>query len=388
MNLENLLEKTKVIVEKQEAIRLKNGEHFNLFSVLNAERQENNTHSNFIGELLNPMGCHLKGTAFLEEFVKIINKSSNNAVANFKAEKANLIIEKFISNLVIDDKNPINSRGGRIDILLQDGNLNIAIENKIDAGDQKHQIARYRNYKKPKTIVYYLTLTGKDTDEYSSASLTAGIDYYCISYTNEIQDWLKQCLLITEDQPILHSNIKQYLFLIQKLTNTLNTKNEQELLNVMQGHFKEVKLIADNYAKYINIAKEDFRQEIKVRLEKLYPDFAYSFNSIANNNANIWFEKGNAIFGLESFNNCMFIGLWKTSTTQEMEGADRKSSYWPNTRTLTDSNNEVIDFRKEEFLEILLMDDVKRERLIQKIVADAKDFMDYCMTTLESEITC
>lgn len=44
------------------------GELFNTFSILKMETAENKTHSNFIAELLNPKGSHLKGSIFLERF--------------------------------------------------------------------------------------------------------------------------------------------------------------------------------------------------------------------------------------------------------------------------------------------------------------------------------
>lgn len=45
------------------------GENFNIFSILKMESKENDTHSAFLGELLNPNGSHLKEDLFLSAFV-------------------------------------------------------------------------------------------------------------------------------------------------------------------------------------------------------------------------------------------------------------------------------------------------------------------------------
>ena len=68
-SIKNILDSTKTIVEHQNILERIKGEKFNVFSILKMESKENDTHSNFIGELLNPQGSHFKGSIFLKLFL-------------------------------------------------------------------------------------------------------------------------------------------------------------------------------------------------------------------------------------------------------------------------------------------------------------------------------
>lgn len=131
-----LLRNAQVLLNKEYESQKNKGELFNTFSILKMETAENKTHSNFIAELLNPKGSHLKGSIFLELFLKEINYTE------FEAQNASVKLEKYIGEIDTE-----RLTGGKIDIYTQDKNGNIiSIENKINAKDQDYQIERYCNH--------------------------------------------------------------------------------------------------------------------------------------------------------------------------------------------------------------------------------------------------
>ncbi|HEH9431069.1 TPA: PD-(D/E)XK nuclease family protein, partial [Aeromonas sobria] len=56
--IESLLDNVHSKIVEHEMASVQNGVNFNLFSILNIERDEVGTHSRFIYELLNPKGAH------------------------------------------------------------------------------------------------------------------------------------------------------------------------------------------------------------------------------------------------------------------------------------------------------------------------------------------
>ena len=70
-----LLDKILKLVEKDrrlQAQRIKNGDTFNVFSILGLQSYEVRTHSVFIGELLSPTGSHGCNDKLLAAFLKSV----------------------------------------------------------------------------------------------------------------------------------------------------------------------------------------------------------------------------------------------------------------------------------------------------------------------------
>jgi len=241
MTVNNLLRQVKIIVENQKREARLKGEGFNIFSILKAEYKENQTHSNFIGELLNPNGSHLMGRRFLVAFLSVIGDNS------LDHQTTTVTLEKNIGKVHIDKEAPENSRGGRIDIFLKDRNNNsLCIENKIHALDKKHQVVRYYNYNKGSNTVFYLTLDGKTPSDDSACNLTPDEDYKTISYRQHIMDWLEECQRIAVDSPILRESINQYKILIKKLTGRMEDRHNEQLIDSILTNFEAAKTISDN----------------------------------------------------------------------------------------------------------------------------------------------
>ena len=208
-------------LEKQEK-----GESFNVFNTIGLRTEEVRLHSAFIAELLNPKGSHGLSYHFLQAFLEIIDLP-NNYIDYHRCSQN--ITERVIGP--VTDK-----EGGRIDIIIEDGNHAVIIENKIYAGDQTNQMLRYNNYGRKNFPdgykLVYLTLDGHYPDDCSLGCVK--YPYTTASYEKNIVEWLEKCYSIAESKPLVQSVIKQYCELVKQITNTdMDTKYRNDLISVM-----------------------------------------------------------------------------------------------------------------------------------------------------------
>jgi hypothetical protein len=144
-DVKKLFDTTAQIIKSSESARKYSGEDFNIFHILNLTTNEVRLHSNFIGNLLNPIGSHGKGSKLLKLFLNKIQE--NTTPETFFSEndisKAIVKVEKDIGGIDVNYE-----EGGRIDIAITQGNSCLVIENKINAGDQYKQLVRYDNFTK------------------------------------------------------------------------------------------------------------------------------------------------------------------------------------------------------------------------------------------------
>ena len=81
------------------------------------------------------------GNAFLCQFLQLDQiKEQSDYIQSDKVNQKD-IVERHIGQAT-------ENEGGRLDIIIEDGNHAVIIENKIYAADQKHQLLRYDNYGK------------------------------------------------------------------------------------------------------------------------------------------------------------------------------------------------------------------------------------------------
>ena len=227
--IKNLLQQVSIIQKKYDEVAKITGENFNIFSILSMERREVKTHSAFLGELLNPKGSHGMKDSFLQLFIKEVFKET---LIEFETASSNTITEEYIAQINEDKTN-----GGRVDIVIKDAKGRvILIENKIDAYEQKNQLIRYRNAY-PKAEILFLTLTGYASNT-SNDVITGQKDYLPISYEIHIVNWLEICLKEAVNYPMLREAIKQYIYLIKKITNqTSNNKMSGEIKKLILNKF-------------------------------------------------------------------------------------------------------------------------------------------------------
>lgn len=244
-----------------EALARATGEHFNIFNVLSVGHLEVKTHSPILAELLNPMGSHGQGAAFLRLFL------SHFKINDFSAEskRVTTMREYYIGAVT-------NDSGGRIDIVVKDGEgSTIFIENKIYANDQDNQMERYWKFDK-KAHLFYLTLDGRDPCNLSEVQ-RKGFKCECVSYGQHILAWLKDCLKESACVPGVRETISQYIHLIQELTN-------QSTTTIMNSELiKEVTRDKDSLAAFFALSTE-YDAVLAGLVSRLDPEL----NKIANAN--------------------------------------------------------------------------------------------------------
>jgi len=190
---------------------------YNIFRILkNIHAKEVITHSPFMADLLNTNGRHKQGDLFYNEFLKQLNLGEKEF--QFIPDDRNLFfVEKEKHIGFIDDT---GEKGGQIDILItyrdKQKQFAIAIENKINAVDQKNQLLRYYNYLKlvhqPNFLLVYLTKNEKEIN------ITFPSDY-------------DQDEVIKAKQRIININYKQHVSqLIQQSLNFINANNIRAIL--------------------------------------------------------------------------------------------------------------------------------------------------------------
>lgn len=375
---------TSDLIKHTKEIKKLKGENFNLFQILRMETAENSTHSNFIAEMLNPYGSHDLGVLPLEHFLKTVDFETESNLLNVR-----ITTEYHIGS--IDRK---NATGGRIDILIQFPNgQTICVENKIYAGDQPQQIQRYCNYNGSQNRVYYLTLTGNDPSTDSKGDLECDIDYFVISYQKHILRWLDLCLKDATNQPILRESIKQYIILINKLTNTLEDTEQTKLKNLIFDYLEESEYISSNYARALYETKDAFRNAVLNQLNlRLDQDiFHISVDcDVDRKYSQIWIDiKGvknpQLRFGIEPFSGVghhdgnMFVGIYDREGAKsdfQLEEMDYFTDIWIVANYLKDPHNNLIRIKEPSFLKRVHNPESKDyQEIISTLIDQTIDFV-------------
>ncbi len=280
----NLLSISRIIRQKHHYIEQVTGYNFNIFSILDRERNEVTTHSYFLYELFNPKGSHGQGIKLLKLFldeILMIHEYGDLASVNVERES-------------------LTSYSRRIDFVIECESVIIGIEMKIDAGDQQKQLFDYyeelhlRAEGKKKIKLYYLTLDGKDPSKSSIGELDVN-KIENISFDKEISDWVKRCMEVSVEIPILREALKQYLILIEKLTGKKESMVEELSELLLQG---------DNLSDAIELEKSIEKAKVKVQKrfwqsmqEKLGDQFQFvnfDFSSVSfDTKVNKYYELSN-----------------------------------------------------------------------------------------------
>ena len=182
------------------------GERFNIFSILRMQRNEGETHSRFLHELLRPDGRHGEGSAFLQLFLDDVVGLRGLGEGRYRVRREMPTEENR-----------------RVDIVIESPDAIVGIELKIDAADQKKQLHDYHqelqrlaNGRKQVALVY-LTLDGVRPSATSLHALTED-EVSCRSFAEDIARWLGGCIERSQHKPALAHAIQQYQQLIYDLT--------------------------------------------------------------------------------------------------------------------------------------------------------------------------
>jgi hypothetical protein len=252
--VEELLNQVAPIVKKDEEKqreKKERGENFSIFQVLICNQHEEHIHTPFLRELLDINGEHGLKDAFLQAFMDdIVRKLPYNENFTYNVKKSHIDkSDHYISNAA----NP--QIYGKIDIFLHDDqNHAIIIENKFNkyggqAEDQKDQIKRYSLYGEEEYegqfILIYLTPEGLPASSYSTGDKT---NYFSLSYCERgghpsIVAWLKDCVQIAAEYPLIRETIKQYIQFINLQLGTMEKENLKPIYNAIAEHFDSAEAI-------------------------------------------------------------------------------------------------------------------------------------------------
>ncbi|MFR9541760.1 MAG: PD-(D/E)XK nuclease family protein [Rikenellaceae bacterium] len=275
-NIEALLIESSEVVKKYGTEAQESGSEFNFISVINEEKKED-LHSRIITELINPQGSHGAGALFLKPFFENVllgEKYCDNSKYFVKREH-------YIGALNNKEDKPTESSGGKIDIYIEGGGgKKIAIENKIDAVDQKHQIRRYYNY--TNNTVYYLTLDGKmpslescgDKPEHSYCKLNDPEHFKRISYEDNILKWLAECEELADEKSELVVIIRQYIRIVKKITYKMSEMENKinKLLESDRDFLKAAYEISNVIQKRKAVEQDKLRDAVCSELKELGED--------------------------------------------------------------------------------------------------------------------
>ena len=226
--ISNVLQQVRFLKNKYNELAAVTGEDFNIFSILRVETDEVRTHTAFLTDLLNPQGSHRQGAAFLKLFLALDALKNSESDGYRNPEMFQVSQEAFTDQ-------------GRIDILLEKNDACIVIENKIYAADQTAQLERYhryalnKGYSEGQIKLVYLTLDGSSPSKQSRGNLPEE-RVICLSYSEDIINWLEECMKLQEVQRI--SPIREILFQYRNLLNELtgqptNTRYSMELKDIL-----------------------------------------------------------------------------------------------------------------------------------------------------------
>jgi PD-(D/E)XK nuclease superfamily protein len=384
-DISTLLAAAQRILDDQKQTERKQ-EQFNVFSVLRMDRSENKTHTAFLSELLHPKGSHKKGPTFLKLFLELVKLDNYLTI-----DSADVKLE-----FTIGERNDVEKKGGRVDILITDGNNKaITIENKIDADDQYMQIERYCNYNKGENQVFYLTLDGREPSPESKGNLVSGKDFQLLSFRNDIVNWLERCLKEAEQTPLLRASIKQYIMLIKKMTNSPDSQHEEQLIELLKANYESAAFVSSSIVKARQRISDSVRHAVFEKLKFRLPQgltVAIGEN-IHNMYAQIWvrhtiYQAAQLQFGIESFNGTgnnggnLFIGVFNRNRTSNIytNQFDRKTDHWYEKKFLEyegapinfSNNSLIVKIQNEQGFKDVLTDQIVIQSLDYILKANEK----------------
>jgi hypothetical protein len=425
--IQSLLDSVSNIIQKHETQANYTGENYNIFSIMGMENDEEFTHSRIIGNLLNPKGKHGCGDFFLKTFVEKLNiLFEENNLHDMKLEDFGPLVNERITERYAGEVNFTTISGGSIDLVIEDSKQILLIENKINAADQKYQLARYYNYAKTrgnkKIVMLYLTLEGKNLSDnegnilikedkvynipsmvnldenaikLESLELKFPIDqntfdeinienkcfYTPISYKTFIKEWLEASFFFVDNRPMIYYPIKHYYNLIKKLTNQSIYKNMsttiKNLFSKNTVYIRCIEEINNGFYEFTKEINDNFWKKLKQELN-LDENFQ---NILEFKNCNIFYEVKTSEDGL-------YLGY----LIKNKDDKDIKKTILKNLQNLIIEKYENVhkndyylfwinikDYSKKDYMEIIEHDFFsydKFNKLDKEVIIDLSNNMD------------
>jgi len=222
--IQDIFSNYRLLLEERNRTNHKLAYDFSIFNIIRTKRPEEQIHSPFLCELLNPTGTHGQGDVFYKIFLDII----------LPADKSAFFINKDIEDYIVkmEDRTESVMGNGRIDISIKSKDKTrkfaIIIEikwNSFDSGfDQLYKYydsyVKNHQYSNENLLLIYLTKEGDDPKLIRKNRFRKllverkGINYFAISYNNHIQKWLTECFQKCESDKVKQTII-QYSNLIK-----------------------------------------------------------------------------------------------------------------------------------------------------------------------------
>jgi len=353
---------------------------FNIFTALHNERDEKRLHSRFIAYLLSPQSKHGMGSEFLKLFVNNLPKLENNFIVD--------------DNCKVYPNEQDKSEKNFIDILIinEVRKQAIIIENKLYARDSDHkdkekgfqiQIEGYYNNIKNKykdTFVIYLTIEGREPEQFDKIESHVKEKIKLISYKKEIHEWLEKCEGEIKNDNMFREIIGQYKDVIEKITNfgvtpKKNDKSIEKLLKTIGDNWEiaferknAFKLNDFKHVKWHTVF--DFWKELEAELEiRGYEiDKPISEDEITN------FFKNSRTLG------AMGIGFHKEKTDKLYIVCDGKGFTYGNLDTkrwdrFSNDRLKEIEFSKfEKEGTFKMINQTNRKDIINEILKESENF--------------
>ena len=279
---------------------------YNIFEVLGLTTSEVGLHSTFIASLLRS-GQHGAGTKFLEAFLRMPRlglPADFFDIDNVKVEQ-----EKRIGTTTDDE-------GGRIDLILSDGNNTLIIENKIYAKDQWHQLLRYHNYR-PSAKLVYLSLYADDEPSDDSLGTLDRSEVTTISYEYDMLLWLEECVRISANLPHIRETLNQYIRTIQLLTNTgMGTNSDIIKLLKAKENLEAAFAIRENLDSALNDLMKQFVSDLKQRVEQ--SPMGFTFVTENSGNDSFFMDKPKFLFKHSDWKNVCFAMEFEHSGLRDL----------------------------------------------------------------------
>lgn len=267
--------------------RIASGEDYSVLETA-IKGNEEMMHSSVIASLLDTRGSHGQKCRFLELFLGCLPEQFKS----FDPSGARTACERNIGQKTEDS-------GGRVDICIENsiGQM-IVIENKIFAGDQEHQILRYVEFLRGRSLnrdgvefpVLYLTPDGHspsdDSTQAEGMQCRCGEDYVCISYKDVIVPWLDKCINEMQEKPHLKEHLTTYRDIIKK--KVLGMDRKKDIINIIESTEKNIKaareisgqldeIKIDAVTTFWRAIKESIKESIKKNLKEdgLCPEYCH-----------------------------------------------------------------------------------------------------------------
>ena len=180
---------------------------FNIFRLLGVAHLEVPTHSAFLAALLRPDGPHGQQFLFLESFFAYCQRLPHFPQLDDPVTEGEWSIQT-----------ERHTSFGNLDIVIASPMLGylVVIENKVYAGEQHRQLARYAAWldeqqeEYPSQALIYLTPAG------SAARTSKDDQYFRLSYRQDMANWLESTIGQIAAPPV-RETVRQYQQLITTL---------------------------------------------------------------------------------------------------------------------------------------------------------------------------